>query len=130
LRLVLRWRAEQVEMVCDEVAAARTSAPLEIAHALVKVRRQTLASTGYAPQSAAASGFVPDDVPSFQRRVRRLIAFSDAPPTVARAVVLSKRPKGTVLLLSALFAATLVIATTLAPLAVHRMAESLIKIIG
>jgi hypothetical protein len=29
---------------------------------------------------AAASGFVPDDLPGFQRHVRRLIAFSDAPP--------------------------------------------------
>jgi len=47
---------------------------------------------------AAASGFVPDDLPGFQRHVRRLIAFSDAPPAPARAVVLSKRSKGTVLL--------------------------------
>lgn len=129
-RFVLRWRAEQVEMVCDEVAAARTSAPLEIADALVKVRRQTLIPSGYMSRVAAASGFVPDDLPSFQRRVRRLIAFSDAPPAPSRAAALSKRPEGTVLLFSALFAATLVIATTLAPLAVHRVAESLIKIIG
>src|SRR5215207_544743 len=88
-RLILKWRSEQVELICDEVAAARTSAPLEIADALVKLRRCALAMTGHAPRPdglAAASGFVNGDAPGFERRVRRLIAFSDAPPSGARAV--------------------------------------------
>src|SRR6266581_863648 len=42
-RRLLRWRSEQVELLCDEIAAARGSAPLDIAEALVKVRRRTRA---------------------------------------------------------------------------------------
>ena len=40
-RRLLRWRSEQVELLCDEIAAARSSAPLDIAEALVKLRRCT-----------------------------------------------------------------------------------------
>ena len=132
-RLILKWRAEQVELVCDEVAVARTSAPLEIAEALVKLRRRTLAMTGYSPGPGglvASSGFVSGDAPGFERRVRRLIAFSDAPPSPARAVSLSQTPKRTVITLVALFTITLVAVTTFAPLAVHRVVESFIKILG
>jgi hypothetical protein len=82
---MLRWRAEQVELVCDEVAVARTSTPLEIAGALVKLRRRALAVAGYSPDTApASSGFVGVDAPGLQRRVRRLISFSDVPPSRAR----------------------------------------------
>lgn len=39
-RRILNWQAEQIEFVCDEVAAVSTKEPLEIASALVKVRRR------------------------------------------------------------------------------------------
>ena len=132
-RLILRWRAEQVELVCDEVAVARTSAPLEIAEALVKLRRRTLAIAGYSPDcdpAATSSGFVNNDAPGFQRRVRRLIAFSDALPSLSRASALTQTPKRATITLVSLFAITLVSITTFAPLAVHRLVESIIRIIG
>jgi Zn-dependent protease with chaperone function len=132
-RLILKWRSEQVELVCDEVAAARTSAPLEIADALVKLRRRTLAMTGYSEKSddlAAASGFVNGDAPGFQRRVRRLIAFSDAPPSLARASALAQTPKRTAVALASLFVVTLAAVNTFAPLAVHRLVESFIRFLG
>lgn len=132
-RLILRWRAEQVELICDEVAVARTSAPLEIAEALVKLRRRTLAMTGYSPEPdslIASSGFINGDAPGFERRVRRLIAFSDAPPSLAQAISLSQTPKRTVITLVTLFTITLVAVTTFAPLVVHRVVESFIKILG
>lgn len=116
-------------MVCDEIAVARTSAPLEIAAALVKLRRITSTRMGYEPDSGnvvAASGFVPDDSPGFEQRVRRLLAFADALPTPARAETLSQTPKGAALIVTAAFATTLVAAVLLAPLAVHRVAESII----
>lgn len=125
---LLRWRAEQVEMVCDEVAAARTSAPLEIAEALVKLRRRTL-SPGGAPANVCTSGFIPEDSTSFEHRVCRVLALTDAPPTAARANVLSRSHKREALFVAATFAVTLIAVTALAPLAVHRAAESLIQII-
>ena len=76
-RLLLRWRAEEVEVVCDEVAAARTHAPLDIADALVKLRRQTLTPLAYSSTGVSASGFGPDDSLSFERRVQHLVRLAD-----------------------------------------------------
>jgi Zn-dependent protease with chaperone function len=132
-RLILRWRSEQVELVCDEVAAAQTSALLEIADALVKLRRRTLAMAGHSPESdglVAASGFVSGDAPGFERRVRRLIAFADALPSRAHALALSQTPRRAALALVSFFFITLVAAMAFAPLAVHRVVESFIKILG
>jgi Zn-dependent protease with chaperone function len=129
-RLVLKWRSEQVELVCDEVAAARTSAPLEIADALVKLRRRAFLVSGDSAGLAAASGFVNGEAPGFERRVRRLIAFSDAPPSSVRARDLSQTPKRAVVTLISLFIVTLVAVTAVAPLAVHRAVESFIRILG
>jgi Zn-dependent protease with chaperone function len=129
-RLILRWRAEQVEMVCDEVAAARTRAPLEIAEALVRLRRRTKIPTpGMLPESGA-SAFVADDAQSFERRVRRLIAFEDAPPPESRAMLLSKTPRIEAFFVTALFITTLLGVSVLAPLGVHRAAEYIIRFIS
>ena len=58
--LILRWRNEQVELACDEVAVAKTNSPLEIADALVKVRRNAALRACTLPQTSS-SGFTPDD---------------------------------------------------------------------
>lgn len=126
-RLVLRWRTEQVEMICDEVAAARTSAPLEIAEALVKLRRQTLAPIGRAPAGIAASSFAPHNSSSIKQRVRRLITFADAPPAPSVAAALSRGRRAEAFVLLGIFTATLISIYALAPLAVHRATESLIQ---
>ena len=81
-RLVVSWRATEVEMICDEVAAERTSEPLEIAEALVKLRRETMAREISANQIAKpviASSFVSNSAITFQRRVDRLLALVDSP---------------------------------------------------
>jgi Zn-dependent protease with chaperone function len=127
-RLILRWRAEQVEMVCDEVAVARTLSPLEIAQALVKLRRTANVSAPAAPLGSAASAFMTEDAQAFETRVRRLIAFDDALPTESRAVALSQTPRAEAFLIMALFPATLVAVSSLAPMAVHRAAESIIRL--
>ena len=123
-RLVLKYRAEQVELLCDEVAAARTAAPLDIAEALVKLRRRTVM-----PAPAIASGFFPLNAPGLERRVQRLLDLSDALPAPARTAALS-RPHGR----KAIFIATLSIlallaVSLLAPLAVHEATEALIHIL-
>jgi Zn-dependent protease with chaperone function len=122
-RRLLRWRSEQVEMVCDEVAVARTLAPLEIAEALVKLRRQTLAM----PTPAAASSFIPDDPSIFELRVRHIIALSDAPPTPARAESLTQPRKTWLWAGLTAFVFTLAAVYTFAPLSIHRAVESLIR---
>ena len=63
-RRVLTWRGLEVERLCDEVAASRTKAPLEIASALLKLRRGTF------PTPVTASSFVAEDISSFTPEYR------------------------------------------------------------
>ena len=129
-RQILRWRAAEVEMVCDEVAAARTSAPLDVASALVKLRRQTLIPSGSVSTGAiVSSSFTPDDMPSFERRVHRLLTFADAMPDPAQAAQLAQPGKVTAFVITTLLTGTLVALSLFAPLAVHQGAEAVIHII-
>lgn len=128
-RLILRWRAEEVEIVCDEVATARTSAPLDIADALVKLRRQTLAPLACSSTGASASGFAPDDSLNFERRVHRLVLLADATPDATRAASLSRStPYASAIAALTLFASSILLLTLIDPLAVHHAAEALIQL--
>jgi len=126
-RWVLKWRAEQVELLCDEVAAARTSLPLDIAGALVKLRRGMISP---APAIASgASGFFPLESSVLDWRVQRLLDLSDAPPALARTIALS-RPRVRKTFLIILFSVLALLAVSLAaPLAVHELTEALIHIL-
>ena len=129
-RLIVGWRATEVEMICDEVAAVRTSKPLEIAEALVKLRRHTLRTpidSEPVATHAVASSFVSNSDRTFQRRVDRLLTLFDVPLVqfgdetrshVFRASLL--------LLLSGISAQTIVL--LFAPLSVHHTTETLIAI--
>ena len=128
-RRVLAWRAEAVELVCDEIAAARTRAPLEIAGALVKVRRLTLAVPGAGPSLAAATAFMPATASSFEHRVRRLVALDDVPPAASLVAALARGPVREVAGSAAAFAATLATTLAVAPFAVHRAIEALIHLL-
>lgn len=127
-RLILRWRAEQVELICDEVAAARTEEPLEIADALVRVRRAG-ASLSAGPL-VAASGFLPDGAKGFERRVHRLVSLADSLPSPERTETLARPPRAGAVAFALLFTLTLLTVSALAPLAVHRAAESFIKLLS
>jgi Zn-dependent protease with chaperone function len=124
-RRLLRWRTEQVELLCDEIAAARTSAPLDIAEALVKLRRRTQALGTRPALGVPASRFIPDDDRSVERRVRRLVAFADAAPRPAP--VAAPPRAATALAVASLFALSLVGLGTWAPLAAHAVAESVLQ---
>lgn len=65
-----RWWGEQIEMVCDEIAAKRTSSPTEVASALVRLKRLT-APVLPRGMRLAESGFFGDRGHSFERRVTR-----------------------------------------------------------
>ena len=120
-RRLLTWRGLEVENLCDEVAASRTRAPLDIASALVKLRRRT------APTPVTASSFIADDVSSFQSRVARLIDSEGSnTPTSSGAVGGRQIAIG----FSVLFAGSLFASTYFFPLAFHRAVESLIQLLA
>ena len=127
-RLIVGWRGTEVEMICDEVAATRTSEPLEIAEALVKLRRQTLTNdivSEPVATPAIASSFVSDNALSFRRRVDGLLDLVDAP--LDRRELHSYVGRASAFL----FAASLVALSGIllfAPLSVHHATETLIEI--
>lgn len=129
-RLIVRWRSTEVEILCDEVAARRTSEPLEIAEALVKLRRQTMAGvvpSEFAPTQASASSFISDSALTFQRRVGRLLMLVDAPvPGLSKAPESHEIRSGALLFASSL--ATLSAILFFDPLFIHHAAEALIRI--
>lgn len=130
-RLIVGWRVTEVEMICDEVAARRTSGPLEIAEALVKLRRQTTvgqtASKSVATP-AIASSFVSDSALTFQRRVNQLLAFEDNRDSASHQTQTSFVSRvGTLAITASLLA--LVAILIMAPLSVHHATETLIEIL-
>ncbi len=120
-RRVLRWRNDQVELLCDEIAAARGSTPLDIAEALVKLRRRAV-MLGRGPAVAAASRFVAGDDRSLERRVRRLLTLAH----VASAAASAPR-SGVTLVVAAMFLGSLAALAAWAPLAVHAATESFLQ---
>ena len=54
-----RWLNEDIEMVCDEIAVRRRRSPVDLAGALVRLKRLTLADPLRAPQ-LSGSGFFDD----------------------------------------------------------------------
>ena len=122
-RLVLRWRNEQVELLCDE-AAAGTTAPLDIAEALVKLRRR--AQPPATLPVLGTSSFLPEDDRFLEYRVRRLLALADHPVASRPGRV----PKGLVpVALTSLFVLSLATVAAWAPLAVHAATESVLHVL-
>ena len=123
-RLVLRWRATEVEVICDEAAVASTSAPLELAEALVKLRRQTIA--GPVSNSAMASGFMSGSAATFEYRIDRLLSLVDGAPAVEPRRRIGNK-SAAALVAASLF--ILVVSSIFAPLSLHDGAEALIQIL-
>ena len=125
-RRILRWQAEQIELVCDEIAATATKEPLEIASALVKVRRKFPA---FETNPALMSGFMPEETLSIEPRVKRLVNLTDNLPTPEQNVKLANKPFFEAVSLVSLFLGSLVAIMFLAPFIVHQTAETVIGII-
>ena len=119
-RRLLTWRGLEVERFCDEVAASRTNAPLDIASALVKLRRQTC------PTPVTASSFVAEDISSFHSRVSRLIE-SERDRTSAS---VKGSQASIAIAFTCLFVISLFVSTYFFPLAFHRTIESLIQLLA
>jgi beta-lactamase regulating signal transducer with metallopeptidase domain len=122
-RRLLTWRGLEVEQLCDEVAASRTKAPLEIASALVKLRRRTT------PTPVTASSFIAEDMSSFRYRVSRLIDCENGvTSTTSQTVNATQAPIA--IGFSLLFVGSLFISTYFFPLAFHHRVESLIHLLA
>jgi len=119
-RRLLRWRNEQVELLCDDVAARRTS-PLDVAEALVTVRRQ--ARTAAMPPVVAVS-FTPEDDGAVERRVRRLVALCDEPMVASTR---SRQSAGRLPLVLASLVGVSVALALWTPLGVHTSLEQLLQ---
>src|SRR5215217_596700 len=122
-RRLLQWRGLEVERLCDAIAASRTNSPLDIASALVKLRRRT------SPAPLVASSFIAEDVSSFHSRVERLIESGDGKQFPNSSNVLRSRISSGVIF-SVAFVGSLLISTYFFPLSFHRAAESLIRLLN
>jgi Zn-dependent protease with chaperone function len=122
--LVYRWWSGQVEMVCDEVAARRVDAPIEVAGALVRLKRLTAVPLSCRPQ-AAESAFFGESDDIFEQRVLRLLSLADQPETKGTIILLRSwlRPAT---LVGAVFVSTLAASLMISPLAIHRLIETLL----
>jgi Zn-dependent protease with chaperone function len=118
---------EQIEMVCDEVAVRRAASPVDLAGALVRLKRLTLAAGPRAPR-LSGSGFLDDGRESFERRVTRALSLEEE-PSRADAESLSRSCLRTAFAGGALFALSLIALFFTAPLAIHRTVESVLRIL-
>lgn len=123
--LLYRWWSEQVEMICDEVAARRTQAPLELAGALVQLKRLTLAARPTV--RPAASALFGDGKANFEQRVERILLLEDQADFTA-ADKLSRSCVKIAITTSMTFAISLGALFTLAPLAIHKVVETVLHV--
>jgi hypothetical protein len=122
--LLYRWWAEQVEMICDEISARRTSAPVEVAGALTRLKRLTLAALPRRLQQGE-SGFFGEQGESFEWRVTRVLSLPDQ-PEASQATGLSRSWMRVAALASLAFALSLITLFWVSPLAIHRAVESIL----
>jgi|RhiMethySRZTD1v2_1073278.scaffolds.fasta_scaffold06340_4 Zn-dependent protease with chaperone function len=124
--MLYRWLNEEIEMVCDEVAVRRSASPVELAGALVRLKRLTLAAGPRAPR-LSGSGFLDDGRESFERRVTRALSLEEE-TSQSDAESLSRSCLRTAFVGGALFALSLIAIFFTAPLAIHRTVESVLRI--
>jgi Zn-dependent protease with chaperone function len=123
--ILYNWWSEQVELLCDEVAAQRTNAPIDIAEALVKLKKLTLGikSGMLMPLSFPGSEFFDGFGSNFERRVIRLLSLVDAPEAI-QVTDLSRSWIRIISIVGVTFIASLIILFAISPLAIHRAIET------
>ena len=128
-RLILKWRALEVEMICDGLAVANTGKPLEIADALLKLRRHN-SPAEVSSEATAISAFISHNADHFERRIHRLIQFVDSPLPISFSEFTNVRLQlFRALICAGLFITTLAALTLFSPLSVHRFAEATIRLL-
>jgi Zn-dependent protease with chaperone function len=125
-RLIANWHAQEIEFVCDEIAAAQTKSPLEIASALVMLSRTKSHAISEMP---FAISFLKGKSSIVERRVRRLLEFDHVRVSKTVHQRTQAAPKYILQGSAAIFSLTLVTFLLLRPLAVHQTAEFLFQMI-
>jgi Zn-dependent protease with chaperone function len=121
---ILQRQMEQIELVCDEIAAVATNQPLEIASALVKVRRN---SHSFENNFVLTSAFMSEETPSIEQRVKYLVELADKMPTAENIAKLLGKPLLETISLFLLFVGSLMAILSIAPLLIHQSAENFIQ---
>lgn len=127
--LLYRWWSEQVEIVCDEFAAQCINDPIDIAEALIKLKRLALNITAQLPQPIIpiGSGFCDGLADSFETRVTRLLILIDQPTGIPlKALSRSGLRFGGIIGIG--FILSLIILFISSPLAIHRACEITLSI--
>jgi Zn-dependent protease with chaperone function len=123
--MLYRWWSEQAEMICDEIAVHHTRQPEELAGALVKLKRLTLAAPSW--RMTATSGLLGDGRENFARRVERILSLPDELHASATGE-LARLCARTGIILSLLFPASLAALFLTSPLAIHTVLETLLHV--
>lgn len=121
-----RWWSEQVEMICDEIAARRTQSPVELAGALVRLKRLTLAAAP-PPLRPAASGLFGDGKENFEQRVERMLSFVER-ANLNAAGKLSRSCVGIAVAMGVAFTLSLAALFAVSPLAIHKAVETILHV--
>ena len=124
--LLHRWWSEQVEMICDEIAARRTQSPVELAGALVRLKRLTLAASPPTLRPAASSLFG-DDKNNFERRVEHVLSLAER-ADLETAANLSRSCASAAVTMTVVFALSLAALFAISPLAIHKMFETILHV--
>jgi beta-lactamase regulating signal transducer with metallopeptidase domain len=121
-----RWWSEQVEMICDEIAACRTHSPVDLAGALVRLKRLTLVAS---PPTLrlAASGLFGDGKENFEQRVERVLSLAERADFEVTGN-LSRSCIGVAMTMTAAFALSLTALFAFSPLAIHKVVETILHV--
>jgi len=121
-----RWWSEQVEMICDEIAARRTQSPIELAGALVRLKRLTIAPSPPTLRPAA-SGLFGDGKENFEQRVERVLSLAER-ADLNVVGNLSRSCVGVAMTMSVTFALSLATLFAFSPLAIHKVVETILHV--
>lgn len=124
--LVYRWWNEQVEILCDEIAAKRTNSPVDIASALVKLKRVANSRGAWFVQPTE-SAFFGEDNSNFEKRVERVLSITES--SLDSSVNHLNKPLDKPLtIIGFSYILLLVLLFSIDPLAVHHMLETFLMI--
>ncbi len=121
--LVYRWWNEQVEMLCDEIAAQKTKSAVDIASALVKLKR-VANHRGLWLSQPTESAFFGEDNSNFERRVEHILSVTE--DSLSKPKHQSWLKSITVISFSYVF--SFILLFCIDPLAVHHMLEIFLAI--
>jgi len=124
--IIYRYWNEQVEILCDEISAKRTNAPLDIASALVKLKR-VANSRGVWFVQPTESAFFGEDNSNFERRVERVLSITES--SLERSVNhLNQSWDKPLTIIGFSYVLSLALLFSIDPLAVHHMLEIFLMI--